>query len=150
MWIGMAQLPCWQSKGESEDSVAHRQQSTLARRSTLALKPRADITRSSVTLQLGLMSSKFLWKNVFCSTRSKYVHLIHRMFFYIDFLGPFEPGGWPAAAAERGKLGKNVIRFTTWALFLYTEPFLRQYSFHKINFPEFDDKKWAFRFNIPN
>ena len=44
-------------------------------------------------------------------SRSKYVLLIHRMFYYIEFIGPFEQGEWPAAAAERRKHGKNVIRF---------------------------------------
>ena len=52
------------TRGESEESIVCRQQSRQAKESTLALKPRVDVTRSpktkiSVTPQKGLMPSFF-------------------------------------------------------------------------------------------
>ena len=51
MSIKIAQPPCWlvsrcHTTGESEESVAGRQQSMQVRKSTLDLKPRAEVSRS--------------------------------------------------------------------------------------------------------
>ena len=48
-WIGMTWLPYWLPPGETEESIVHMPQSMQMKGSTLALKPRTDVTISGPT-----------------------------------------------------------------------------------------------------
>ena len=45
-WLDYQEVSRCRTRGESKESIACRQQSTQARESTLAFKPRAEVTRS--------------------------------------------------------------------------------------------------------